>query len=239
MLHGWGSHAGIWQEVAAHMPGQISALDFPGYGRQSHSVCPDNLDALVEYSLERAPEQAIWAGWSLGGMVALRAAILAPERVKGLLLVCSTPKFVKSTDWQWATDIELFDSFVEGLNADYQKNMRRFLLLQAGDARLARQLGKPIAEIIASAGQPSPRTLLNGLAILQGVDLRDQLDRINMPVRLIAGQMDRICHPQASEWLAEQLDGHLLSIRCGHCPLLSHPAEVAAELLALAEETDQ
>ncbi len=236
MLHGWGSHGAIWQEVASHMPEAVMALDFPGYGTQSSSLCPDSLDALAEYSLERAPRQAVWAGWSLGGMVAMRAAILAPERVKGLVLVCSTPKFVKGPDWQWGTDIELFDSFVEGLNADYHKNMRRFLLLQAGDARLARQLSKPIAEIIDSAAQPSSRTLLNGLAILESVDLRNQLSGISSPMRVIAGELDRICHPQASTWLTELLDGELRSIRCGHCPLLSHPADVATELSSLIGE---
>lgn len=236
LLHGWATHAGIWQRVESDIEVDTLALDFPGYGALSQQQCPQKLDDLVEHSLARAPVSAIWAGWSLGGIVAMRAAILAPERVKALFLVCSTPKFVNSPDWQWGTDIEMFENFVEGLNQDYKRNLRRFLLLQAGDSRLARQLSKPITEIIGESAQPSATTLLNGLDILRHADLRNQLDQIKVPVFLFSGQLDRICHPEASAWLAEKLAGTLHEIRCGHCPLLSDATEVAQQLSKLVDE---
>lgn len=243
MLHGWGTHAGIWDKVCLEARTRTEAatlaLDFPGYGALSELTCPEQLDDLVEFALDRAPGCSIWAGWSLGGMVAIRAAVLAPERVKALFLVCSTPKFVSSPDWQWGTDIDLFETFVEGLDQDYNRNLRRFLLLQAGDNRLARELSRPIAEIVASSPKPSSESLLNGLNILKHTDLRDQLSQLKVPVYLFSGQLDRICHPKASSWIAEELNGTVEAvpheIRCGHCPLLSHPAELAQQLSELAK----
>ena len=239
MLHGWGTHAGIWKKVSSELEAKTEAsalaLDFPGYGSLSELTCPDQLDDLVEYVLERAPSRSIWAGWSLGGMVAMRAAVLAPERVSALFLICSTSKFVSSPDWPWGTDINLFENFVEGLDQDYGRNLRRFLLLQAGDNRLARELSRPIAEIVASSPKPSSATLLNGLKLLKHIDLRDQLSQLKVPVHLFSGQLDRICHPKASNWIAEQVNGTLNEIRCGHCPLLSHPEELTQQLSALAK----
>lgn len=236
LLHGWGTHSGIWQRVRDELDVDTKVLDLPGYGQASHMLFPENLDKLVENLLDRAPQRAVWVGWSLGGMAAIRAAVLAPERVKALFLVCSTPKFVKSQDWQWGTDINLFKSFVEGLNQDYKKNLRRFLLLQAGDNKLARQISRPIAEIIEGAPQPSSKTLLNGLNILKQTDLRQQISQLKIPIYLFSGELDRICHPKASEWMAEQTHGQQKSIRCGHCPQLSHPKELAKQLTTILEE---
>ncbi len=236
LLHGWGTHSGVWGQVRSQLDAQSLALDFPGYGTQIKRKFPADIDVLARDVLDRAPEVAIWGGWSLGGMVALRAATIAPERVRGLMLVCSTPKFVASSDWSAGTDIEVFESFAESLTKDYARNLRRFLLLQAGDSKRARQFSVPIREIIESAPQPSTETLNNGLALLKNLDMREQLGKLDIPLRLISGQKDRICHPDASKWFAGKLGGRHTKLPSGHGPLLSHPQALAEDLTALLNE---
>ena len=244
LLHGWGTHAGVWNQCIEKLNKEqlraILAMDFPGYGELVHQECPTSLETLAENALDRAPQNAIWAGWSLGGMVALQAALIAPERVRGLMMVCSTPKFVASPDWQWGTHIDNFETFVESLDIDYHRNLRRFLLLQAGDSSRAKELSQPIRSLIETGPQPAKVNLNNGLEILRNTDLRDKsgLSSLDMPSRIVAGSMDRICHPSASQWLANKLEGSLLELRCGHGPLLSHPKEIAAELQALISDTE-
>lgn len=239
MLHGWGYHAGVWRATGAETNLRTLALDLPGYGALADSVFPETLDALAENLLQRAPEKAIWVGWSLGGLVAMRAALMAPDRVKSLLLVCTTPKFVRSPDWDWGMDIKQFEGFIRALKQDYDDNFGRFLLLQTGDSTQARQLRKPIAEIIDSAPKPSLKTLMRGLDILKHTDLRRQLKQLKIPVHLISGQKDRVCHPKASSWIAEECGGVLNEFYSGHFPPLSHPTEVAQQLSMLVSENAQ
>lgn len=240
LLHGWGTHAGVWAQVQNELKNKHNlesiALDFPGYGTQVNRSFTADIDVLAHDALERAPKTAVWSGWSLGGMVALRAATIAPERVRGLGLVCSTPKFVASGDWPSGTQIEIFETFVESLTKDYGRNLRRFLLLQAGDSKGARQLGSSIKAIIETAPQPSAETLNSGLALLKKLDMRDQLGQMNIPVSILSGRMDRICHPDASKWFAERLGGRLTQLDSGHGPLLSHPEALADELSGLLHE---
>lgn len=242
MLHGWGYHAGVWREVesaATETTAAITttqALDLPGYGSRTEDLFPDDLDAVVEDLLQRAPDSAIWAGWSLGGMLAMRAAILAPERVKALLLICTTPKFVRSPDWEWGMDSHQFEAFVSGLSQEYRDNYLRFLLLQTGDSVQARQLRKPIAEVLDSAPMPSLENLLNGLNLLRRIDLRNQLQDLKIPVRIISGAKDAVCFPGASSWMGSELDANLEQLMCGHFPPLSNPREIAQQLDALVAE---
>lgn len=240
LLHGWGTHAGVWAQVENELKNKHNlesmALDFPGYGAQVSRSFSSDIDVLARDALERAPENAVWGGWSMGGMVALRAATIAPERVRGLVLVCSTPKFVASADWSAGTQIEIFEAFVDSLTKDYARNLRRFLLLQAGDSKGARQLSACIKEIIEAAPQPSAETLNSGLALLKSLDMRDQLGDLSIPVSIVSGRMDRICHPEASKWFADRLGGRLRQLESGHGPVMSHPEELAEELSRLLQE---
>jgi|TARA_B110000858_G_C17668283_1_gene410654 pimeloyl-[acyl-carrier protein] methyl ester esterase len=240
LLHGWGTHAGVWAQVENELKSQHSfesmALDFPGYGTQANRSFTADIDVLAHDALERSPETAVWGGWSLGGMVALRAATIAPERVRGLILVSSTPKFVASADWSAGAQIDFFETFVKSLTKDYGRNLRRFLLLQAGDSKGARQLSAVIKEIIEAAPQPSAETLNSGLDLLKNLDMRDQLGQMNIPINILSGRMDRICHPDASKWLADRLGGRLTQLESGHGSLLSHPRALADELSRLLYE---
>ncbi len=63
--------------------------DLPGYGR-SGGFGAMSLEAMAQRVLEQAPPQAVWLGWSLGGLVASQA-IMRPERVQALVTVASSP----------------------------------------------------------------------------------------------------------------------------------------------------
>ncbi|MFJ4656658.1 alpha/beta fold hydrolase [Nocardia sp. NPDC088792] len=93
LLHGQPGDRSDWDLVLPRLPGSVGALawDRPGYGanhRPAGSI-EDNARWLLD-SLDRAGiERAVLAGHSYGGGVALAAAALAPERVRGLVLVAS------------------------------------------------------------------------------------------------------------------------------------------------------
>ncbi len=49
-----------------------------------------SLEAMAQQVLEQAPPQAVWLGWSLGGLVASQVRD-RPERVQALVTGCLFP----------------------------------------------------------------------------------------------------------------------------------------------------
>ncbi|GHK56062.1 hypothetical protein KPZU09_57980 [Klebsiella pneumoniae] len=49
-------------------------MDLPGYGR-SGGFGAMSLEAMAQRVLEQAPPQAVWLGWSTGGLVASRSRL--------------------------------------------------------------------------------------------------------------------------------------------------------------------
>ena len=123
LLHGWGMHSGILREAAVKLAGHfhITLVDLPGHGRSGppESEAAFELGALAEQVLEAVPDGAVWLGWSLGGMVAMAAAAMAPERLKGLVLVGASPRFVQDRGWEHAMDPEVLEAFWGDLQRNY------------------------------------------------------------------------------------------------------------------------
>ncbi len=241
LLHGWGLHADIWEETAQCLATafRVTLIDLPGHGRSAaiDGACPPegsvlqgDLDALAAAVAAVAPSRAVWLGWSLGGMVAMRLAIEHPERVTGLVLVASSPQFVRSGDWPHAMELQVLETFTQMLEQDYHDTLQRFLALQTlGSARGGETL-RSLRTLASRHSPPQPATLRSGLAILRDANLRPRLRKIGCPVQLIFGQRDALVP------LAEALDikeiwpnarWHAIK-GAAHAPFLSHPDDFFA-----------
>jgi pimeloyl-ACP methyl ester carboxylesterase len=70
---------------------RVVNIDFRGHGRSGEVSSRISLYDLVDDTLavldHLGIERAVWAGLSIGGMVAMRAALVAPQRVRGLVLI--------------------------------------------------------------------------------------------------------------------------------------------------------
>ncbi|VFS85722.1 Pimelyl-[acyl-carrier protein] methyl ester esterase [Raoultella planticola] len=95
-----GLNARVWDcvtpELASHFT--LHLVDLPGYGRSS-GFGALSLEEMAQQVLSQAPEQAIWLGWSLGGLVASQIALQHPGRVQALVTVASSPCFGADGDW--------------------------------------------------------------------------------------------------------------------------------------------
>ena len=91
-VHGTGGNGRVWQQhisaiAAAHTP---VAIDLPGHGKSAGAGfrgVADYAHYCVELGVRLGWDQFIVAGHSLGGGVALAAALYYPQRVKGLMLI--------------------------------------------------------------------------------------------------------------------------------------------------------
>jgi Predicted hydrolases or acyltransferases (alpha/beta hydrolase superfamily) len=160
LIHGWGLGSWVWQAVLDRLSRncRVHVIDLPGYARSpadgdARETFPD-FSATAQTLLDALPERITLCGWSLGGLLAMRAALLAPERVSGLALVGSTPCFMQRADWQAAQTPALLGSFSASVQAQPEQTLQRFAALSA---RVTPGRGKsPVRSSPVCARHPFP-----------------------------------------------------------------------------------
>ena len=234
LLHGWGLHSGIWDGLMPLLEphARVTRVDLPGHGRSPWSG-EATLDALLDAVCAVVPPEATWLGWSLGGLVAMRAAAMRPDRVRSLVTVASSPCFVRKPDWQPAMLPQLLEMFAGELGQDFQRTLDRFLALQVRGSEQATAVLKSLRAAMARRDMPSPEGLNAGLTILAETDLRAALDSIYCPVLLVAGERDTLVPLAAIQATQAALpDARLATIAgAGHAPFVTEPVGFVNRLL--------
>jgi len=239
LVHGWGMHSGVWEDVVEGLLDhyRVTVLDLPGHG---YSQGPEARRTLSDWALAvlaATPAPAAWIGWSLGGLVAQRAALIAPERVSRLVLVNSTPCFVQRPDWPYGMALSVLHRFAEELRQDYHAVLRRFVALEVHGGEHASAQLKQLKAMLFQHGEPDVATLEDGLAILETTDLRAECSRIQCPTLLLMGQRDQLVPAEAGEAMLQRLPDARLHVfpRAGHAPFFSHLPGFLAQLRAFLD----
>lgn len=224
LLHGWGLNAHVWDAVAETLAVdyRVSCVDLPGHGRSAGMPMAD-LDTLLASLHQDLPAQAVWVGWSLGGVIATQYTLRFPQAVTRLITVATNARFTQAPSWPHAVAPGVLEAFAEGLKEDYLGTLKRFLALQfRGVSNAQADLRRLRASL--SALPPSAQALDEGLNLLRSSDLRAQLAQIACPVRFILGEFDALVPASAGPAMLELLPE---GARCqlipgaGHAPFLS------------------
>lgn len=227
MLHGWSMHSGVWHELAEGLAERFTLhlVDLPGHGQSDWQDGQFELPILLSELEKQLPDNAIWLGWSLGGLINLAMQQQYPEKVRKLILMAATPKFVSSDDWPCAMAPEVFDNFASNLEVDQQQTLQRFLMLQAKGAVQSRETIRELSEHLATQHTPQPEALKQGLALLLDSDLREALSQATCPLQLILGAQDTLI-PASMPDYAAKLNAALqvtMINGVGHAPFIAQP----------------
>lgn len=228
LLHGWGLHGGIWEGIAPALAEEFTLhrVDLPGHGRSPNLEGDYSLVTVAEAVLASVPQRAFWMGWSLGGRVAMQAALLAPQRIEKLISVAASPRFLAQPDSGWpGVEPRVLEGFARGLEQDYRKTLQQFLSIQAMGSERAKQEIRLLREGLFAHGEPSLAALRGALGILQSADLREQIAAIQCPALFLAGARDTLMPVEAARLSAQKLpEAELVVVEgAGHAPFISHP----------------
>ena len=208
LLHGQPGDVSDWAAVASALPDEVDVvvLDRPGYG--ANPLPPATIDGNARWLISELDKagirDAIVVGHSYGGGVALAAAALAPDRVRGLVLISSIgPSCLKWWDYLLAAPI---------------------VGPVASIAMCAMLPGAPWRSFLFEQ-----RELVRSLGRLLG-----RLDAIDMPTLIIADPADSVVPVATAQLLNEQLMDSKLELVAegGHSLPKTIPDTIAAAIAA-------
>lgn len=233
LVHGWAMHGGLFQGLARELDGfELRRVDLPGHGLNRELEWPSDPGTISE-SLIDATAGGWLVGWSLGGLLAMQAALAESARdhrtIRGLILIAATPCFPRREHWPHGVAEALVEQMAIDLESEPEQVLNRFLALEVhGSAHAAADL-RLLRKEAFRHGLPSTAALRAGLDVLRTSDLTSQLDQLKLPVLLIGGRRDRLVPYAALEASAQALpDVHLVHIPgAAHAPFLTNPAAVA------------
>jgi pimeloyl-[acyl-carrier protein] methyl ester esterase len=239
LVHGWGMNARVFDTLAELLAAdfEVCALNLPGHGGRN-AVADNTLQGWADDLARQLPDHTILLGWSLGGLVAMRAALDYPHKVARLVLLASTPKFVATEDWTRGISPDALQDFGAALVADPGATLLRFLSLQTRGMPGQKALLQLLRQVLLAVPIPSSETLVGGLSILRDTDLRDELSRLKQPTLVLHGALDTLTPASAGAWLAGALPDvrHVEIARGAHAPHLSHAEAVATAIGRFAHD---
>lgn len=239
LVHGWGMNARVFDAFVAALGAgyDVRPFNLPGHG--GRAVLADN--SLAGWAADLAqtlPDSATVLGWSLGGQVAMRAALDFPHKIARLVLLSSTAKFVAAADWPHGMAMVDLDHFSAALRQDAAGTLLRFLSLQTRGMANQKSVLQSLRTSLHATPPPTTQALEAGLVILRDTDLRAELGGLRQPVLVVHGALDTLTPPAAGAWLAAQLPAAtgVELPRAGHAPQLSHGDDVRAALEAFLND---
>ncbi|MFT5226676.1 MAG: pimeloyl-[acyl-carrier protein] methyl ester esterase [Polaribacter sp.] len=235
LLHGWGMSASVFDPLIdllslSHQR-DVVTVDLPGYGQNQWdgSLSFEDQAALIS---EQVPE-GILLGWSMGGLYATEMVRQNPARFERLILMCSSPCFVRRDNWPFAVDESVFDAFAESLQKGWRGTIKHFLSLQMMGNPNARQLVRDLMIKLEQTGEPDVAALRFGLDLLKTTDTRSVLSQLEIPIDVIFGGLDALVPVKVAKEISEvnsRIQVELIS-DAAHAPFLSHTAQIASMII--------
>ncbi|WP_022797565.1 alpha/beta fold hydrolase [Thermus islandicus] len=238
LLNGIFQRLESWDPVLPHLTGfALLRYDMRGQGGSEApegAYTPETHAEDLRGLLDRLGwKEAVLVGLSNGGIVAMTLALRAPERVRALVLACTTPYL----------DVALrakVESWLHALRAGGGGLRLRVALPWVYGTRFLNAHPELLAEeglralLVQAPGERAQESLLLGFLTLE--DLRPGLRALGLPALVLYGEEDLLFPQPYALALAQALGARLLALPTGHAAPLEDPLAFARAVRAFLEE---
>ena len=228
LLHGFGADHASWRPLVQLLSPDVPliGIDLPNHGK-SNRLSVASLQDLAEAVLQRLDEEGVETvhllGHSLGGGIALAAALHAPARVRSLTVLAPA-----------GLGAEINGAFIDGLiAAQTEPELKGVLQMLFHDPSALS--GSFLATAFQQLQAPGRREALTELAAalmprgVQTGSVNTAWSALRAPVKVIWGRSDQIIPATHAADLPGQVALHLLP-KVGHLPQVE-AVELVAELV--------
>ena len=217
LLPGCMCDADLW----SNMRSELAALGRAQFGNVYEN---DTLEGMARRVLDEAPPSFVLIGFSMGGFVARVAALMAPERVRGIVFIATSARgSTLAEDAHKAQRLATLGKVriradrpevsARALHPDRERDPVLLERLRAMSRRLGREV----------RARQLPLVRRDGYA---------DLERIACPALVVACRQDRLRKFAETERMAQHLPHARFEVieDCGHMAPMERPAELGAIL---------
>lgn len=213
-LHGAGGSHHTWRDQWAGLKGvaRLVIPDLPGHAGSLGSpkdTVEGYADWLADFVKETGLGKFILAGHSMGGAVALQAALSRIEGLEALILAGTGAKL--------KVNPVIFDG-ITGRFKEFAPELVEWMMARSGDHLLREDITRDVLST-------RPSTFATDFRACDAFDVRGRLGGIGVPTLVIVGDDDRLTPLKYSEFLATNIRGAVLKILhdAGHVAMLEKP----------------
>lgn len=209
LVHGAGAVGQIWQNQLLAFPHAV-APDLPGHpSGVSLSTVPDMAAWVLDFLTVRRLPPCVLGGYSVGGAVVLEAALSAPERLRGLVLIATGAR------------LRVRQEFFDLLAGDYEaavEEVLRWWFSPGASPRVVERARMALRMV-------SPAAVHDDLWAANRFDAMDRVGGITLPTLVLCGEEDRLTPVRYAEYLHGRIAGSQLVVipHAGHMVVLEQP----------------
>jgi 3-oxoadipate enol-lactonase len=202
-IHGFPFASSIYEQQLAIRSVRHVMPDLPGFGQSRASGDNLSIDDYARLCIEmldhRGIDRAVIAGLSMGGYIAFAIARLAPQRMRGLILM-DTRETADTDEARKGRYDSIEKVKKEGVRPIVESMLPKMLTPQA-----PKEMRERVREIMSSA---SPEGVIAALrAMATRPDSTPQLRQINVPTLIVVGEQDTITPPADAERMTALIPG--------------------------------
>jgi pimeloyl-ACP methyl ester carboxylesterase len=231
-------HAGItdrrsWNEVAQRLTQSVTPVTYDrrGFGGTPVSQAPfSHVDDLLAVLKAVADGPAWLVGSSMGGGLALDAALIAPELIAGLVLIA--PAVSGDTRFEMDPDTSRFepllDEAAEKHDLEEVNRLETWLWLD-GPGQPEGRVGGPVRSLVMEMNEMIIRNGVEEGTGASGLDSWDRIGEVRAPTTVACGDLDVPFFVKRSREIAKRLpSGRFIEMKgVAHLPQMETPALVA------------
>lgn len=217
-IHGFPLNSQIF-EGQRKIKGEHVMPDLPGFGKQPLAAAIQGIGDYASHVLKSAPKEAVFAGVSMGGYICFAIARMAPERVRGLILI-DTKETADTPDGRKGRYDMIEKVQKEGIKPVVESMLPKMVINES--------LKPKVRQIMEASSKEGVMAALRAMA--ERPDSSDLLPRINTPTLIVVGEQDTITPPADAERMKSALpNASLVKIaNAAHLSNMEQPAEFNA-----------
>jgi pimeloyl-[acyl-carrier protein] methyl ester esterase len=230
LLHGWSQNHKSMQPIMNFLKNNyhVTSFDLPGAGESDWHPEIQTIHDMADQLLNDLPENAIYIGWSFGGLIGISIAASYPNRVSHFIGIGTTPKFVADSNWPGVPQPGFQVVVEQEVNAKGLKNFLR----EYYNSEFAAFDPKPenyfnLLDSLDDADKFDMDIYSKAIKICDATDLRKEFKSLKCPVDLIFGDLDEAVPVTQHECIKKLNPAVKIHVIPGahHIPFWTHPKQ--------------
>ena len=238
LIMGLGSSSAMWHRIRPVLASQYRTIAFDnrGIGESDVPAGPYSIremaaDAVAVLDAANIASAHV-LGLSMGGMIAQELALQYPDRVRSLILACTSPGGENAV--QADPEVQSLFASLRSMSPEVGTEAAVPILHAAGTARA--RIDEDLA--LRRKWYPSAKGYLGQLQAIRSWEAFSRLHQIRVPTLVIHGDCDRLIPTRNGEILAQRIPGARLVLlpQAGHVFFTDQPQRSQTEIIGFLSQ---